>query len=125
VHNGIKFTPKGGRVEIHVHRADEELEIRVQDNGQGITPAFLPHVFERFRQEDSTPTREASGLGLGLSIAKQIVELHGGIIRVMSAGENQGATFVVRVPTPAPSGADDIGDPPTVDGTSGGFTVSA
>jgi signal transduction histidine kinase len=99
VHNAIKFTPKGGRVEIHVQRSDGELQIQVQDTGHGISESFLPHVFERFRQEDSSPTREASGLGLGLSIAKQIVELHGGTIKAMSSGEGQGATFLVRVPT--------------------------
>jgi PAS domain S-box-containing protein len=99
VHNAIKFTPRGGRVEIHVQRSDGELQIQVQDNGQGIAKSFLPHVFERFRQEDSTATREASGLGLGLSIAKQIVELHGGTITAVSEGDHQGSTFVVRVPT--------------------------
>ena len=99
MHNAIKFTPRGGRVEIHVQRCDGELQIQVQDNGQGIAKSFLPHVFERFRQEDSTATREASGLGLGLSIAKQIVELHGGTITALSDGELKGSTFVVRVPT--------------------------
>ena len=99
VHNSIKFTPKGGRIEIHVHKAVDQLTITVQDTGQGIAPAFLPHVFERFRQQDSSYTRASFGLGLGLSIAKQIVELHGGTIEARSNGENQGATFVVRVPT--------------------------
>src|SRR6476660_9244059 len=73
----------------------------VQDNGQGILPSFLPHVFEKFRQQDSSTTRAAFGLGLGLSIVKQIVELHGGSIHAMSAGEGLGATFVVRIPTNA------------------------
>jgi signal transduction histidine kinase len=99
VHNGIKFTSGGGRVEIHVKRAEGHLQIVVQDNGQGISPAFLPHVFERFRQEDSSSTRAAFGLGLGLSIAKQIVELHGGSIQARSAGEGQGSTFTVHVPS--------------------------
>jgi PAS domain S-box-containing protein len=99
VHNAIKFTPRGGRVEIHVDRSDGELLVQVQDTGQGISKSFLPHVFERFRQEDSTTTREASGLGLGLSIAKQIVELHGGTIVAFSEGEAKGSTFLVRVPT--------------------------
>jgi PAS domain S-box-containing protein len=99
VHNAIKFTPKGGRVQIHVHRSDGELQVQVQDNGHGISQSFLPHVFERFRQEDSTTTRQASGLGLGLSIAKQIVELHGGTITAFSDGENKGSTFTIRVPT--------------------------
>ena len=99
VHNAIKFTPSGGRVEIHVLRAGGHLQISVQDNGQGISPSFLPHVFERFRQEDSSPTRASFGLGLGLSIAKQIIELHGGTIRARSVGEGQGATFTIDVPS--------------------------
>ena len=106
VHNAIKFTPKGGRVEIHVHRSEGELQVQVQDNGQGVSQSFLPHVFERFRQEDPTTTRTASGLGLGLSIAKQIVELHGGVITASSGGVNKGSTFTVRVPTLAGRGGE-------------------
>ena len=98
VHNAVKFTPSGGRVEIHIERAQGCVQITVRDTGQGISPAFLPHVFERFRQEDSSTTRESSGLGLGLSITKHIVELHGGTIGVLSPGEGLGATFIVRVP---------------------------
>ena len=105
VHNAIKFTPNGGRVEIHVHRGEGQLRMSVQDTGQGISPAFLPHIFERFRQEDSSSTRATSGLGLGLSIAKQIVELHGGTIKVRSLGDGQGTTFTVEVPA---SPADDV-----------------
>jgi signal transduction histidine kinase len=118
VHNAIKFTPRGGRVEIHVQQSDGELHIHVRDNGQGISQSFLPHVFERFRQEDSTTTRQASGLGLGLSIAKQIVELHGGTIAALSDGEHKGSTFVVRVPTLS---ADDR----RVGNGAGGASVSA
>jgi PAS domain S-box-containing protein len=105
VHNAIKFTAKDGRIEIQVHKGAGELTISVQDNGQGISAAFLPHVFERFRQEDSSYARAAFGLGLGLSIVKQIVELHGGTVEARSNGENQGATFIVRVPTAAQEGA--------------------
>jgi signal transduction histidine kinase len=101
VHNAIKFTPKDGRVEIRVGVTENHLQLTVQDNGQGILPSFLPHVFEKFRQQDSSTTRAAFGLGLGLSIVKQIVELHGGSIHAMSAGEGLGATFVVRIPTNA------------------------
>ena len=97
-HNAIKFTPTGGRVEIRIHRTHGHVQITVHDNGRGISPEFLPHVFERFRQEDATPTRVASGLGLGLSIAKQLVELHGGTIEALSAGVGTGATFVVTIP---------------------------
>jgi PAS domain S-box-containing protein len=102
VHNAIKFTPSGGRVEIRIQQTKDRLEIVVQDNGQGIGPEFLPHVFERFRQEETSISGRSVGLGLGLSIAKHLVELHGGTIEAWSAGANTGATFVVRVPsTPA------------------------
>lgn len=97
-HNAIKFTPARGRVEIHVQRTNDELEIRVADNGRGILPAFLPHVFERFRQQDASSTRASYGLGLGLSIAKHLVELHGGTIDALSEGDGYGATFIVRMP---------------------------
>jgi signal transduction histidine kinase len=105
VHNAIKFTPSHGRIEIRVRRDEEQLEITVQDNGQGILPSFLPHVFERFRQQDATTTRAAFGLGLGLSIAKHLIELHGGTIAAASAGDGAGATFSIRMPCAAPAGA--------------------
>jgi len=108
VHNAIKFTPNQGRVDILIQR-NERLRITVRDNGQGISPAFLPYVFERFRQQDSSVTRAAFGLGLGLSIAKQIVELHGGTIEARSAGDGQGATFTVDVPA-APADAAGVSD---------------
>lgn len=77
---------------------DEDLVIRVSDTGVGLSPAFLPYVFERFRQADSGTTRAYGGLGLGLSIVKQLAERHGGHVAAESAGENQGATFTVRIP---------------------------
>lgn len=98
VHNAIKFTPSGGRVEIHAHKTENSLHITVQDNGQGISPQFLPHVFERFRQEDASHVREKFGLGLGLSIARHLVELHGGSIRAFSRGSGQGARFEIDLP---------------------------
>ena len=98
MHNAIKFSAGEGRVDIHLQRTPEELQIAVKDNGQGISPSFLPYVFERFRQQDASSTREAFGLGLGLSIAKHLVELHGGTITAHSAGNGCGATFTVRVP---------------------------
>jgi PAS domain S-box-containing protein len=98
VHNAVKFTSSGGRVEIGGQRLDGRLRISIRDNGRGISPEFLPHVFERFRQQDSSSTREAFGLGLGLSIAKHLVELHGGSIQASSPGEGQGATFTVEIP---------------------------
>jgi signal transduction histidine kinase len=91
--NAIKFTPKGGRVQVVMERINSHLELRVSDTGQGIKPEFLPHVFDRFRQSDSAVTRRHGGLGLGLSIVKQLVELHGGQVAAFSPGEGQGATL--------------------------------
>ena len=85
--NAIKFTPKGGKVEILLERVNSHVEVTVTDTGQGISPDFLPHVFDRFRQADASTTRNHGGLGLGLSIVKQLVELHGGTVRAKSAGE--------------------------------------
>jgi signal transduction histidine kinase len=99
VHNAIKFSVADGRVDIRVQRNQHELLITVKDNGQGIAPSFLPYVFERFRQQDASPTRGVVGLGLGLSIAKHLVELHGGAISAVSAGEGQGSIFTVRIPS--------------------------
>jgi PAS domain S-box-containing protein len=96
--NAVKFTPKGGQVQVSLERANSHVEITVTDTGQGITPEFLPHVFDRFRQADSSSTRHFGGLGLGLSIVKQLVELHGGTVRAKSPGLNQGASFVVSLP---------------------------
>jgi CheY-like chemotaxis protein len=99
--NAIKFTSKGGRVEILLERVNSHVEVTVSDTGQGIAPDFLPHVFDRFRQADASTTRKFGGLGLGLSIVKQLVELHGGTVRAKSAGEGKGATFVVALPLAA------------------------
>jgi PAS domain S-box-containing protein len=98
VHNAIKFTPERGSVEVAVTRAERSVQIRVSDTGQGIPSDFLPYVFDRFRQADPSATRGAWGLGIGLSIAKHIVELHGGTIQVDSGGPGQGATFIVQLP---------------------------
>jgi PAS domain S-box-containing protein len=99
--NAVKFTSKGGRVQVLLERINSHFEISVSDTGQGISPNFLPHVFERFRQEDASTTRQHGGLGLGLGIAKNLVELHGGTIRAKSPGEGQGATFIVTLPLKA------------------------
>jgi CheY-like chemotaxis protein len=96
--NAVKFTPKGGKVDVIVQRVNSHIEIMVHDSGIGIAPEFLPHLFERFRQADASTTRKFGGLGLGLSIVKQLVELHGGTIRASSEGEGAGATFVVSLP---------------------------
>jgi PAS domain S-box-containing protein len=103
VHNAIKFSLENGRVEIRVARDGDQIELTVKDNGRGISPEFLPHVFERFRQQDGSRTRSTSGLGLGLSIAKHLVDLHAGTITAYSAGERTGATFVVRMPVAPPA----------------------
>ncbi len=96
--NAIKFTPRGGRVEIRLARTGSNVEMAVSDTGAGIKPEFLPYVFDRFRQADSSTTRRHGGLGLGLSIVRHLVELHGGTVRAESAGEGQGSTFTVTLP---------------------------
>jgi PAS domain S-box-containing protein len=99
--NAIKFTPGGGSVQVTVGRAASQVEISVADTGAGIRPEFIPHLFERFRQDDASTTRQYGGLGLGLSIVKRLVELHGGTVHVASPGENQGTTVTVRLPLAA------------------------
>jgi PAS domain S-box-containing protein len=104
--NAIKFTPSDGQVKVSLTQAKAGVEIAVSDTGQGINPEFVPYVFDRFRQADSSTTRTFGGLGLGLAIVRHLVELHGGTVQAASAGENQGATFTVHLPltpqTPAP-----------------------
>ena len=96
--NALKFTPPGGRITVDIGVAGASAEVRVADTGAASTPAFLPHVFERFRQADSATTRRVGGLGLGLFIARQLVEAQGGTIRVESEGTGRGATFTVTLP---------------------------
>ncbi len=96
--NAVKFTPNGGRVQVVLERVNSHVEICVADTGIGIPGEFLPYVFDRFRQGDPSTTRRYGGLGLGLSIVKSLVELHGGTVRVKSPGENQGSTFIVALP---------------------------
>jgi signal transduction histidine kinase len=96
--NAIKFTPNDGRVEVRLERADGHAAIVVRDTGAGISPEFLPHVFDRFRQEDAGRKRRFGGLGLGLAIVKHLVDLHGGSIVVESDGQDHGSTFIVRLP---------------------------
>jgi CheY-like chemotaxis protein len=120
--NAIKFTPEGGRVEVKLGRSRSHARLTVSDTGIGIDAAFLPYIFERFRQADSTSTRTQKGLGLGLAITRHLVELHGGSIEASSAGEAKGATFTVNLPLllnparPAPS--TEVGPPvsTTLDG---------
>ena len=96
--NAIKFTPKSGRVKVSLERIHSHIEITISDTGKGIAPEFLLHVFERFRQADSSSTRSHSGLGLGLSIVRELVELHGGTVTADSPGEGKGTTFKVTLP---------------------------
>lgn len=96
--NAIKFTPKGGRVQVFLERVNSHVEISISDTGEGIKPEFLPHVFDRFRQADESTTRRHGGLGLGLSIVKQLTELHGGSVRAKSPGPGQGSTFIITLP---------------------------
>lgn len=121
ISNAVKFTPQGGRVQVRLdqleeakneeetahitssHRPVTYAQITVSDNGKGITPGFLPHVFDYFRQADSTITRSFGGLGLGLAIVRHLVELHGGTVQATSAGEGQGSTFIVKLPIMAAS----------------------
>jgi PAS domain S-box-containing protein len=98
VTNAVKFTERGGEVQVTVARGDDDVEIRVRDSGRGIAPAFLPHVFERFSQVDASSTRAHGGLGLGLSIVRHLVEMHGGGVRAHSEGLGQGSEFTVRLP---------------------------
>jgi PAS domain S-box-containing protein len=96
--NAVKYTSKGGKIQVRLERVNSHIELSVSDTGQGIDPDFLPHLFERFRQADASTTRQHGGLGIGLAIVKEIVELHGGTVRAKSAGEGKGATFVVTLP---------------------------
>jgi PAS domain S-box-containing protein len=96
--NAIKFTPKDGRVQVKLERVNSHVEIIVTDDGQGVSHDILPHVFERFRQADSSMTRAHGGLGLGLAIVRHLVEMHGGTVRAESDGEGQGATFTIKLP---------------------------
>jgi signal transduction histidine kinase/ActR/RegA family two-component response regulator len=96
--NAIKFTAEGGRVDVFIQRSTDQMEVKIVDTGQGISPDFLPHVFERFRQADDAGAQRHKGLGLGLAIVRQLVELHGGTVHAASQGVGRGATFTVRLP---------------------------
>jgi signal transduction histidine kinase len=98
VSNATKFTPEGGSITLRVALKDTRVELEVADTGEGIEPAFLPYVFDRFRQGDSSTTRRHGGLGLGLSLVRHLVEAHGGTVTASSPGEGGGATITVRLP---------------------------
>jgi signal transduction histidine kinase/CheY-like chemotaxis protein len=116
--NAVKFTPKGGRVQVRLERVDSHVELVVSDSGRGISAEFLPHVFDRFRQADGATTRVHGGLGLGLAIVRQLVELHGGTVGVESEGDGMGATFVVQLPLMAarPAAEEAVRTHPTAGG---------
>ena len=105
--NAIKFTPQDGEVKLEIERSDDFVEIRVKDSGIGLKEEFLPYVFDRFRQADASSIRKFGGLGLGLAIVRHITEMHGGTVHAESAGENQGSTFIVRLPLIVQSDEDD------------------
>ena len=110
--NAVKFTRRGGTVRVELRQAESHVEVIVSDTGRGIAPDFLPHLFERFRQADSRFSREHGGLGLGLAIAREIVQTHGGTIEASSPGDGLGATFTVRLPMAAGAGS---AAPPVLD----------
>jgi hypothetical protein len=109
--NAIKFTSKGGKVRVFAEVMQSHVEISVADTGEGISPDFLPHLFERFSQADGSAKRKHRGLGLGLSIVKNLVEMHGGAVRANSRGKGQGVTFIVRLPRQAPKSSEDEENP--------------
>ncbi|MBW4516405.1 MAG: PAS domain-containing protein [Timaviella obliquedivisa GSE-PSE-MK23-08B] len=116
--NAIKFTPAGGQVEITLEAVNQQAQIRVSDTGRGISADLLPHIFDRFRQGDSSTTKASAGLGLGLSIVRQLVELHGGTVEAESAGEGQGTTMIVKLPLRSSPLADTRSIEPTDTGES-------
>jgi CheY-like chemotaxis protein/anti-sigma regulatory factor (Ser/Thr protein kinase) len=99
--NAIKFTPSGGKVSVRLVLNDSKSQIQVADTGEGVAPEFLPHIFDRFRQADSSSKRSHGGLGLGLAIVRHVVELHGGSVSAESEGSNRGTTFFVNLPVAA------------------------
>ncbi len=102
--NAIKFTPAGGRVEVSLDTADQRARLCVTDTGEGMSPAFLPFAFERFRQQDSTSTRAHHGLGLGLYVVRHVIAHHGGVVSADSLGPGRGSTFTVLLPLAAAPG---------------------
>jgi CheY-like chemotaxis protein/anti-sigma regulatory factor (Ser/Thr protein kinase) len=108
--NAVKFTSAGGCVDAQLEQTSDHVQIRITDTGIGIAPEFLPFVFDRFRQADSTSTRQHTGMGLGLAIVRHVIELHGGQVQADSAGENRGSTFTVTLPIRAMNQSDNPGN---------------
>lgn len=119
--NAVKFTPRGGRVQVHLQKVNSHVELSVSDTGQGIDAAFLPYIFDRFRQAESSTSRSHGGLGLGLSIVRSLVELHGGNVRAYSRGEHMGSIFTVSLPVRAIHASEPV---PGTDGTNQEQTVT-
>jgi PAS domain S-box-containing protein len=117
VSNAIKFTPSGGHIRVHLRSVNGHAEVTIEDTGIGIRPEFLPHVFERFRQSDSSSTRAHGGLGLGLALVRHLVELHGGTVAAASGGEGHGARFTVLLPLMVPPDVREAAEaaPPSID----------
>jgi CheY-like chemotaxis protein len=113
----VKFTPPGGRIDVRLEAVGGQARVSVVDTGRGIAPEFLPYLFQRFQQAETGSARQHGGLGLGLAIVRHLVELHGGRVRASSAGEGQGATFVVELPLAASAGTGSIEHPGSRTGT--------
>jgi CheY-like chemotaxis protein len=122
--NAVKFTPEGGVVGIRLQRSRDRAVIAVYDTGAGITSEFIPHLFDRFRQADSSPSRRHGGLGLGLTIVKQLVELHGGTVSAQSSGSGRGSTFTVELPLDAADRPDAAQEPSGQTVAHGGVTAA-
>ena len=106
--NAAKFTPEGGRIDVRARRDGDFVRVDVTDTGCGIDPAFLPYVFDRFRQENGSSKRAHRGLGLGLAIVREVVHLHGGTVQARSEGPSRGSTFMVRLPALVRKRRDDV-----------------
>jgi PAS domain S-box-containing protein len=116
LNNSVKFTPSGGSVMVRLNQEEDQVVMTVEDTGQGIEPAFLPHIFEMFRQADASTTREHAGMGIGLALVRQLVELQGGSVTAQSDGPGSGARFVVRLPAGAEAEVPEAAAPPSDDG---------
>ena len=110
--NAIKFTPNGGRIEVRLRTRGEDVDLEVADTGKGIPQEFLPYVFDRFRQADSSSTRTHGGLGIGLALVRHLVELHGGSVEARSEGEGKGSTFAISLPVAGPGESDEVAPVP-------------
>jgi PAS domain S-box-containing protein len=123
--NAVKFTPKGGRIQVRLQRINSHVEVAVSDTGRGVDPKLLPFIFERFRQGDSSTTREHGGLGLGLAIVRHLVELHGGVVKAHSEGPGKGAEFIIQLPISIVAQSAELEDGARVHPSAGGIAAGA